>query len=399
MVSNLRIVADANIPCVEQAFGHLATIEQVRGRTIGPKDVRDADVLLVRSVTRVGPSLLEDSSVQFVGSATIGTDHVDRDYLEEAEIAFAHAPGSNADSVADYVVAALLALARQFRVSLQGQTVGVIGCGDVGSRVGRRLTALGLSVLRNDPPRVRTPADDASSSDFVSLERVLQEANIVTLHVPLTVSGRDATHHLVDEETLQEVSRDVWLLNTSRGPVVDNQALLRALKGGEVGAAVLDVWEDEPTPDPALVEAADIATPHIAGYAHDGKVRGTTMLYRSLCEHLGVDPAWAPDNELRPATRDALGCHPTDPRLSRTDWLHHLVRQAYSITGDDARLRRMLDQPRSEHGDYFRHLRATYPMRREFQKYAVPQQAIPENYRRTVEDGLTMQLRDGPYDR
>lgn len=399
MVSNLRIVADANIPCVEQAFGHLATIEQVPGRSIGPTDVSDADVLLVRSVTRVGPSLLEDSPVQFVGSATIGTDHVDRKYLDDEGIAFAHAPGSNADSVADYVVAAVLALARQFRTSLQGQTLGVVGCGDVGSRVGRRLAALGLSVLRNDPPRVRTAADSASSSEFVPLDRVLQEASIVTLHVPLTLSGRDATHHLVDEEALQAMSRDAWLLNTSRGPVVDNDALLRALEAGEVEAAVLDVWEDEPTPDPALVGAVDIATPHIAGYAHDGKVRGTTMLYRALCEHLGVDPVWTPDEELRPATPDRLHCHPADPRLPRTEWLHQLTRQAYDIVADDARLRRMLNRPRSEHGDYFRRLRASYPMRRELQQHTVPGQAIPDEYRRAVEEGLTIPFRHARYDR
>ena len=392
-MSSLHIVADANIPCVDAAFGHLGPIERFQGRDIGPEQVAAADVLLVRSVTPVGPSLLADSPVRFVGSATIGLDHVDQQYLEEQGIAFAHAPASNADSVADYVTAALLILARRHEVRLEGQTVGVVGCGNVGSRVARRLGALGLSVLPNDPPLARAAEADGRSHGYVSLDTVLEQSDIVTTHVPLTTDGPDPTHHLIDEAALDRLPSDAWLVNTARGPVVDNAALLQAIESGSVGAAVLDVWENEPTPDPALVEAVDVATPHIAGYAYDGKVRGTTMLYTALCEHLDIHPEWDPATVLEPEEPGTLRCQAPDARLPRTDWLHHLARQAYDLRADDERMREILERPPSEQGDYFSHLRATYPTRREMQKHSVPTAAVPEDRRALVEEGLTMQWR------
>ena len=348
--------------------------------------VRTADVLLVRSVTDVDAALLDGSAVQFVGSATIGTDHVDRDYLASRGITFAHAPASNADSVADYVVAALLRLCRRHGVALREQTVGIVGCGNIGGRLARRLPAFGLSVLRNDPPRA---AEEGGG--FVSLDEVLARADIVTCHVPLTTEGPHATHHLLDADALGRLQPDAWLLNTSRGPVVDNAALLAALRDGPVGAAVMDVWENEPTPDPALVAAADVATPHIAGYAYDGKVRGTTMLYEALCDHLGVAPTWDAEAVLTPDAPDALRCQAPDPRLSRTDWLDHLARQAYDLQADDERMRGYMEASSEERGDYFRHLRAAYPVRREMQIQHVPAPAVPPDYRTVVTDGLTLQ--------
>lgn len=388
----LHIVADENIPCVEDALGDFGDIERYPGRAIGPAAVADADVLLVRSVTPVAPPLLDESPVRFVGSATIGTDHVDQGYLRDQGIAFAHAPASNADSVADYVVAALLTLAHRRGVSLRDQTVGVIGCGNIGGRLCRRLPALGLTVLPHDPPRAAREAA-GQGPDFVSLDAVLERADVLTLHVPLTTDGPHPTHHLVDEAVLGRLGPDAWLLNTSRGPVVDGDALLTALRADRLGAAVLDVWEDEPTPDPALVRAVDLATPHIAGYAWDGKVRGTTMLYEALCEHLGVEPTWSPAAVLRPEHPGALRRQPPDPRLPRTDWLHHLVRQAYDLGDDDARMRRLLDRPRREQGAYFQELRATYPTRRELRCFSVPAPGVPADRRAAVTDGLTMQTR------
>ena len=340
----------------------------------------------------MAPPLLDESPVQFVGSATIGTDHVDRAYLRDQGIAFAHAPASNADSVADYVVAALLTLAHRRGVSLRDQTVGVIGCGNIGGRLLRRLPALGLSVLPHDPPRAAREAA-GQEPDFVSLDTVLERADILTLHVPLTTDGPHPTHHLVDEAVLGRLGPDAWLLNTSRGPVVDGDALLTALRADRLGAAVLDVWEGEPTPDPALVRAVDLATPHIAGYAWDGKVRGTTMLYEALCEHVGVEPTWSPATVLRPEHPEALRSQAPDPRLPRTDWLHHLVRQAYDLGADDARMRRLLDRPRREQGAYFQELRATYPTRRELRCFSVPEAGVPTERRTAVTDGLTMRTR------
>lgn len=394
-MSSLRILADENIPCVEEAFGRFGTIERYAGRALEPGRVQGADVLLVRSVTSVGPSLLEGSTVRFVGSATIGTDHVARDYLEERGIAFAHAPASNADSVADYVVAALLALARQRSKPLSGRTVGVVGCGNVGGRVARRLPALGLSVLRNDPPLADKLQAAGQAHEFVSLAHVLREADIVTLHVPLTTDGPYATRHLIDADALSKMQVGTWLLNTSRGPVVDGDALLDAVEGGKVGATALDVWEGEPSPDPALVHAADVATPHVAGYAYDGKVRGTAMLYEAFCKFLDVQPSWRPQTVLHSKNPDALHVHPPSPRLPRTEWLHHLAQQAYDLAADDARMRGLLDRSPEERGDYFSHLRTTYPTRREMQQHAIPRAGVPSAYQEAVADGLTMQCR-GP---
>jgi erythronate-4-phosphate dehydrogenase len=392
-VSDLHILADENIPCVDAAFGTLGTVERCSGRSIGPAAVRDADVLLVRSVTPVGADLLDDSSVRFVGSATIGTDHVDRDYLAERGIAFAHAPGSNADSVADYVVAALLTLARRRRCSLEARTIGVVGCGNIGGRLARRLPALGATVLRNDPPLADAAEAAGRAHDFVPLETILEEADVITTHVPLTTGGPYPTRHLIDEDVLARLQPGTWLLNAARGPVVDNRALLDALRAGQVDAAVLDVWEGEPVPDPDLVRAVDVATPHIAGYAYDGKVRGTAMLYDALCDHLGRDPVWDPETVLRPDAPQALHGHPPDPRLPRTDWLSHLARQAYDLGADDARMRRILDHPPEERGDYFDHLRSTYPTRREMQRHTIRRAGVPTPYREAVADGLTMQGR------
>ena len=392
-MSSLRILADENIPCVENAFGEFGSVERYAGRDLRSAQLQGADVLLVRSVTPVGPALLEESSVRFVGSATIGTDHVDREYLAEQDIAFAHAPASNADSVADYVVAALLTLARIRNVMLRERTVGVVGCGNVGRRVARRLSALGLSVLRNDPPLAADAEAAGRPHDFVSLATVLRRADVVTLHVPLTIDGPYPTHHLIGGEALSKMKPGAWLLNTSRGSVVDGNALLNALEDGRVAATGLDVWEGEPSPDPALVRAVDLATPHVAGYAFDGKVRGTAMLHDALCEFLNVDASWNPQDELQPDDPDTLRCHPPDPHLPRTEWLYHLARQAYDLAADDARMRRILEHPPHERGDHFSRLRASYPVRREMQQHVLRRAGVPSADEEAVADGLTMRYR------
>jgi len=388
-MSSFTIVADENIPCVKTAFGDLGKVHCHPGREIDADVVTEADVLLVRSVTPVGEALLDGGSVQFVGSATIGTDHVDEAALRDRDVAFAHAPASNADSVADYVVAALLTLAHRRGESLQDQAIGVVGCGNIGSRLCRRLSALGGTVLPNDPPRAAA-APGAEPPDFVSLDTVLGRADIVTLHVPLTTGGPHPTEHLIDAAALERLASDAWLVNTSRGPVMDGTALLRALRRDELGAAVLDVWENEPTPDPALVRAVDLATPHIAGYAWDGKLRGTKMLYDALCDYLGIEATWSPEDVLRPDHPEELHCHAPDPRLPRPDWLHHLARQAYDVAGDDARMRDLPARPRSEQGAYFQGLRSTYPKRRELRCFAVGKNGVPADRSTAVEEGLTI---------
>ncbi|MDX1548437.1 MAG: 4-phosphoerythronate dehydrogenase [Rhodothermales bacterium] len=383
-----KIVADENIPFVEEGFGAVGTVRTAPGRALTAADVRDADVLLVRSVTRVDAALLEGSRVRFVGSATIGTDHVDQALLAERGIAFAHAPGSNAGSVVEYVLAALLRLAVRSGRPLRGATVGIVGCGTIGGRLARRLEHFGTRVLRNDPPRA---AAAPGALAFVPLEQVLAEADAVTLHVPMTRTGPYPTHHLFDETRLRRLRPGAWLLNTARGAAVDNAALRDVLEDA-AAAAVLDVWENEPTPDPALLRQTALATPHIAGYSFDGKVAGTRMLYDALCRFLGVPPAWDAAAVLAPVPGDRLALVPPDPALPEPLWLDALVRQMYDVGADDRRLRRMLTLPPEAHAAYFGELRKTYPRRRAFERHHLARAAVPAPLHDAVAGGLGVQL-------
>ena len=285
----MRIIADDNIAFVREAFQELGEVETKPGGAITADDVKDAEMLLTRSRTRVDRALLEGSAVRFVGSAVIGTDHCDLEYLRERRIAFAAAPGSNANSVSEYVLAVLLILAERRDLHLRDQTIGVIGVGNVGSKVAAKCEALGMRVLRNDPPLARQTGDPA----LLPIE-ALMEADILTLHVPLTTEGRDPTCHLVDAVFLEKMRAGGTLINNSRGAVVDSHALYAALESGRLGNAVLDVWENEPHIEPALLDATTLITPHIAGHSFDGKVNGTVMVYRAACEFLGRSATWDP---------------------------------------------------------------------------------------------------------
>lgn len=385
-----RIVADRNIPHVEEAFGQFGTVHTLPGREIRRPVVQEADALLVRSVTSVGSHLLEGSDVQFVGSATVGTDHVDDAYLEQRGICFTHAPGSNADSVADYVVVALLHLAHQRGVSLSERTVGIVGCGNIGGRLAGRLPALGMSVLCNDPPRAEAAEAEGFHHEFVELDTVLTEANVVTLHVPLKSEGPHRTDHLVDASFLDRLKSGSWLLNTSRGSVVDGDAVRKARSRGDLDALVLDVWENEPSPDPNLIRTVDVATPHVAGYAYEGKIRATAMLYRKFCSYLDVEPNWDISDGIQFPSRERF-CTPPDPRLPAEDWLYRLARQAYNLRRDDAAMRTIVELDSADRKEAFSRLRDEYH-RHELQQHAVSRVAIPSHYARSVAYGLTIQM-------
>ena len=341
----MRIVADENIPFAREAFGRLGEVTIAKGRAITRETVRDADALFVRSVTRVNAGLLDGTAVKFVATATIGFDHVDAEYLRARAIGFASAPGSNANSVAEYVVAALLVLARRRGFRLEGKTVGVVGVGNVGNRLVRKAEALGMKVLQNDPPLQRQTGD----ARFLPLE-ALFESDILTFHVPLTRAGPDATFHMINDDLLARLKSGAILINTARGAVADSAAVVRAVESGRLGGLVLDVFEGEPSINPALVERADIATPHIAGYSYDGKINGTVMVYRAACEFFGRPAEWDPTGSLP---------DPPHPRLTaRSDCddeeaLREIVLTVYDIEADDRRLRRILELPPAERGPYF----------------------------------------------
>jgi erythronate-4-phosphate dehydrogenase len=354
----MKIIADENIPAVARAFGTLGEVRLLPGRSLRASDVRGADILLVRSVTRVGRELLEGSRVRFVGSATIGFDHVDRDYLQSRAIGFATAPGSNATSAAEYVVSALLALGERLGFRLAGRSVGIVGCGNVGSRVRDRLAALGCDCLINDPPLRERGGYDR----FVELDAILQ-ADIISVHVPLERAGRHPTWHLIDEAFLRRMKPGAVLINTARGAVVDNAALADLLANRRDLSVVLDVWEGEPAIDAALLEKVALGTAHIAGYSLDGKLRGTQMIYRATCDYFGSTLRWDAAAELPAANRLDLRGLPGGDGLDR---VREAVFHAYDIRVDDERLRGLLRLPPAERPAGFDRLRKEYPVRREF---------------------------------
>jgi len=360
----MLIVADQNIVFVQEAFRALGEVRLMRGREMTPAAVRDATLLLVRSVTPVNRALLEGSAVRFVATATIGFDHVDTEYLREADVAFAAAPGSNANSVSEYITAALLVLARRQGKPLEGRTIGIVGAGNVGSRVAAKVRALGMRERLNDPPLRRSTGD----AKYRPLDE-LMDCDFITLHVPLEKSGPDPTWHLAGADFLARMRPGTVLLNSSRGAVADNGALLQALHAGRPGAAVLDVWEGEPRIRPPLLAEAALATPHVAGYSFDGKVNGTEMIYRAACAFLGRKPDWSPASCMPPPLipEIELRPRPAEPEES----LREAVLRVCPIERDDAALRRLGGLPPADQGPYFDRLRAEYPVRREFQNTTV----------------------------
>ena len=369
----LSIVADENIPRVEEAFSSIGNVHLLDAESITPEICLRADVLLVRSVTRVHEDLLKQSPVAFVGSATAGFDHVDRSYLREQGIPFVHAPGSNADSVVEYVLTALLLLHTLRMCTLEGLTLGIVGYGNIGGRLGARAPSFGLQVLKNDPPLAK-----AGHPGFVDLETVLTGSDILTLHVPKSPE----TYHLIGDAELRSMKPRAWVLNTSRGNVIDNQALKRALKTGKIDAAVLDVWENEPVPDLELLEKVTLATPHIAGHSVDGKLQGTIMLYKAVTQHFQIPGTWNYEQLLQDKLPSPLSLDP-EPESS---WLAALAKQLYDIGADDARMRKILHVPQNQIADTFRQLRRNYPPRRAFDRYTITE--IPPPHVQAVRDGL-----------
>lgn len=354
----MKIVADGSITYAEEAFAPIGDVRICQGREMGPHDVRDADILLVRSVTKVDAALLDGSRVRFAATATIGTDHIDEDYLRENGIGFSSAPGTSADAVLEYVFAALLTVCGRHGRNLAGSSIAVVGVGNVGSRVAACGEALGMKVFRNDPPLQRL----TGSEIYRPLDEVIG-CDIVTLHVPLTRVGEDPTFHLVDESVLKKMSPGALLVNTSRGGVVAGGALLRELEAGSISAA-LDVWEGEPDIDIDLLKRVELGTPHIAGYSFEAKVNATVAVYRAACEFFGIEPSWDPAGRMPPADVpeieiDCFG-------KSEEDVIRQAVLSIYDIRRDDAALRKIQDLSETDRGFHFEKLRREYPRRREF---------------------------------
>ncbi|MCL1039935.1 4-phosphoerythronate dehydrogenase [Shewanella submarina] len=328
----MKIIADENMPYVEQVFADIGEVSLVNGRQLSAEQLEGADVLLVRSVTQVNAQLLaHNDSLKFVGSATIGTDHIDAQLLAQKGIPFSNAPGCNAIAVGEYAFIAMLELAAMTGSSLKQRTVGIVGAGNTGSQVARCLEAYGVKTLLCDPVQ----AASGDSREFHTLDELIASCDVISLHVPLTKGGIEPTWYLLDEARLSALKPDAWLLNCCRGEVIDNRALFRVKQQRADLKLVLDVWEGEPNPMPELVPLVDIATPHIAGYSLEGKARGTTMLHSALSQVLNIEPENKLDGLLpvHVFSRIKLENQPDEGALLQ------LCRLIYDLRDDDRKFR------------------------------------------------------------
>jgi erythronate-4-phosphate dehydrogenase len=360
----MKIIADENIPFVKECFSSIGDVQTFSGRKITPETVADADCLLVRSITPVNEKLLAKSNVKFVATATIGFEHVDIDCLAKRGIGFASAPGSNANSVADYLVAALLSVAKKHKITLAGKSIGVVGVGNVGGKVAKKCTALGMIVKLNDPPLARQTGE----SKYRPLNELF-DCDFITLHTPLTREGQDKTYHLADENFFKSLKAGCVFINTCRGGVHDTATLKDAIKSKKLSAVILDVWENEPNIDCELLRMVDISTPHIAGYSLDGKIAGLIMIYSAACKYFNIEPKHTIADFLPP---------PKVPQIiidqittDEQSLLHEIVQQVYAINRDDFNTRELAMVEPGKRAKFFDDLRKNYPVRREFQNTTV----------------------------
>ena len=353
----MRIIADEKIPFLRGVLEPYAEMVYLPGDRISRNDLLNTDALLIRTRTKCTESLLWDTPVKFIGTATIGFDHIDIACCNKKNIKWTNSPGCNSSSVQQYITAALLKLEKEHHFILKDKTLGIIGAGNVGSKVEKSARALGMNILLNDPPRERREG----TKGFTDLETLLKDSDIITLHVPLNIVGEDQTYHLFDEENFGKLRSGVWFINSSRGEVAESAALKKALNTGKLTGAILDVWENEPDIDQELMRSAYIATPHIAGYSTDGKANGTAMAVNSLCRHFNLPlNDWYPDNVPEPVSP----CIKIDCRgRIDSDILWEAIVHTYDISVDDNSLRRSPSEFEKQRGDY--------RLRREFSAYRV----------------------------
>jgi erythronate-4-phosphate dehydrogenase len=353
----MKIIADDKIPFLKGVLEPYAEVVYVPGKLINRDLLMDSDAMLIRTRTKCTENLLEGTKVRFIGTATIGFDHIDTKYCNRKNITWTNAPGCNSYSVQQYIAAALFRISSECHFDLKGKTLGIIGVGNVGSKVENLARLLGMKVLLNDPPRARLEG----RKNFRNLNTLLAESDIVTVHVPLNMAGEDYTYHLFNENSFKKIKKGAWFLNTSRGEVNDTIALKNALQEGRLSGAVIDVWENEPDIDAELLHQVLVGTPHIAGYSTDGKANGTSMVVNALNKYFNISSGnWYPENIPLPASPVIyIDCD----EKSEEDIIREAVIYTYNIEDENSRFRLSLRD--------FEKLRGEYPLRREFTSYTV----------------------------
>jgi erythronate-4-phosphate dehydrogenase len=367
----MKFVADDKIPFLKGALEPYAEVIYLPGKQIDNKILKDADALLIRTRTICNEELLRDTKVRFIGTATIGFDHIDTQFCDKKGIFWTNAPGCNSSSVQQYITSALLKISGDNNFNLKNKTLGIIGVGNVGSKVEKIAETLGMRVLLNDPPRVR----QEGRKNFLELNSLLSDSDILTVHVPLNQGGDDKTYHLFDENNFSKMKRGAWFINSSRGEVVNTGALKMTLKSGKIAGAVIDVWENEPDIDKDLMQLVQISTPHIAGYSTDGKANGTAMVVNSLSRYFKLPSEnWYPLNVPIPdSTQISINCKDKSDEAI----IKEAVFYTYNIDEDMARLRQLPAD--------FEKLRGDYPLRREFTSYTVELDNGSQNAKQMLE--------------
>jgi erythronate-4-phosphate dehydrogenase len=351
------IVIDEHIPFIKGVFEPFARVIYVKGGQIDRSLALKADGLIIRTRTRCDAQLLEGTPVKFIATATIGTDHIDTDFCDRNGIKWHHAPGCNSSSVSQYIASTLVNLALKHHFNLAGKKIGIIGAGHVGGKVEKLVHALGMIPMLNDPPRER----DERAGNFVPLEEVMEKCEIVTLHVPLTLQGPDMTHKMVNRKFIGKLRNKPFLINTSRGDVVDTITVKNALITGNIKGYAADVWENEPAVDKEMINLSDIATPHIAGYSVEGKANGTAACVQDASRFFGFGlDSWYPYHLPAPENQ-IITINPSGK--SEEQIIFESILSAYNVMRDDASFRQDISA--------FESLRNDYPVRREFSTFTL----------------------------
>ena len=362
----MKIAADSKIPFLKGVFEPYCDIEYLSPAEMTREKIKDADAIIVRTRNRCDELMLEGTNVKFIATATIGFDHIDTEYCRRKGIKWVNAPGCNSVSVMQYMSAALTAFSIKKNVELEGLTLGIVGVGNVGSKVEKAARLLGMNLLLNDPPRERREGKEK----FTALEQLASEADIISFHVPLIKEGIDKTFHLAGEKFWGMVKPGAVFINTSRGEAADTQSLKEAMRKGIVSSALLDVWENEPEPDLELLGMAEIGTPHIAGYSAEGKANGTTVCVNAINEffNIGIEKEWYPAGLPRPLPEEELVIDCTGLTLQKI--LYSAIKHTYDIYGESRALK---ESPGS-----FEQQRNNYGIRREFGYYKIKLINAPE---------------------